>query len=59
MLVIENGRTLHVLHPMQFLDSPEWFGVSSDDFFQVISLHFFFLTKRKRMYYLISGVLYR
>lgn len=35
MLVIENGRTLHVLHPMQFLDSPEWFGVSSDDFFQV------------------------
>ncbi|XP_046456627.1 blood vessel epicardial substance-like [Daphnia pulex] len=35
MLVIENGKTLHVLHPMQFLDSPEWFGVSSDDFFQV------------------------
>ena len=37
MLVIENGRTLHVLNQMQFLDSPEWFGVSSDDFFQVIS----------------------
>lgn len=35
MLVIENGRTLHVLHPMQFVDSPEWFGVSSDDYFQV------------------------
>lgn len=35
MLVIENGKTLHVLAAMQFLDSPEWFGVASDDYFQV------------------------
>ena len=39
MLVIENGKTLHVLSAMQFLDSPEWFGVSSDDFFQVFLFH--------------------
>lgn len=39
MLVIENKKTLHVLSPMQFLDSPEWFGVSNDDdFFQVAYL---------------------
>jgi len=35
MLVMENGQTLHVLSPMQFLDSPEWFGVASEDIFTV------------------------
>jgi len=37
MIVIEKGKTLQVIAAMQFLDSPEWFGVglSSDDIFQV------------------------
>ncbi|KAI9559318.1 hypothetical protein GHT06_016107 [Daphnia sinensis] len=34
-LVIEKGRTLYAVSPMQFLDSPEWFDISSSDVFQV------------------------
>ena len=35
--VMENGQTLQDIDALQFLDSPEWFGVglSSDDYFQV------------------------
>ncbi len=43
MLVIENSRTLHFLHPMQFLDSAEWFDISSDDcYHQVKHFYLFF-----------------
>jgi hypothetical protein len=35
MLVIERGKTLYVLSPMQFLDSPDWFDDSCDHFYQV------------------------
>ena len=29
------GRVLHLVTPNQFLDSPEWFGVTTDEYFQV------------------------
>jgi len=37
VVVTENGQTLQDIGALQFLDSPEWFGVglSSDDYFQV------------------------
>ncbi|KAK4010266.1 popeye domain-containing protein 3 isoform X2 [Daphnia magna] len=35
MLVSQNDKMLHFIHPMQFLDSSDWFQVSSDDIFQV------------------------
>lgn len=34
-MVSQNGRALHIVFPHQFLDSPEWFGVSTDEYFQV------------------------
>lgn len=38
LVVSQNQRALHIVFPHQFLDSPEWFGVSTDDYFQVRSL---------------------
>ena len=35
MLVLQAGRPLHVVSENQFLDSPEWFGVTTDEYFQV------------------------
>ncbi|KAG7298849.1 hypothetical protein JYU34_017303 [Plutella xylostella] len=35
LVVSQNQRALHIVFPHHFLDSPEWFGVSTDDFFQV------------------------
>ncbi|XKL66585.1 hypothetical protein PGB90_010005 [Kerria lacca] len=35
LVISQQSRALHVVFPHQFLDSPEWFGVSTDDFFQV------------------------
>ncbi|XP_032593747.1 blood vessel epicardial substance isoform X2 [Drosophila grimshawi] len=35
LVVSQHQRALHIVFPHQFLDSPEWFGVSTDDFFQV------------------------
>ena len=35
LVVSQAGRVLHVVTPYQFLDSPEWFGVTTDDYFQV------------------------
>ncbi|XP_018909159.1 popeye domain-containing protein 1 isoform X2 [Bemisia tabaci] len=35
LVVSQNSRALHIVFPHQFLDSPEWFGVSTDEFFQV------------------------
>ncbi|XP_050428624.1 blood vessel epicardial substance isoform X2 [Adelges cooleyi] len=35
LVISQNGNTLHLVFPYQFLDSPEWFGVSTDEFFQV------------------------
>ncbi|XP_026288166.1 blood vessel epicardial substance isoform X1 [Frankliniella occidentalis] len=35
LVVSQNFRALHIVFPHQFLDSPEWFGVSTDEFFQV------------------------
>ncbi|XP_054731317.1 blood vessel epicardial substance isoform X3 [Anastrepha obliqua] len=35
LVVSQNQRALHIVFPHQFLDSPEWFGVSTDDYFQV------------------------
>ena len=29
------GRALHLVTKDQFLDSPEWFGVTTDEIFQV------------------------
>ena len=35
LLVSQAGRRLHLVTRHQFLDSPEWFGVSTDEYFQV------------------------
>ncbi|KAK2717219.1 hypothetical protein QYM36_007363, partial [Artemia franciscana] len=35
MIVSQKGRALHLIARNQFLDSPEWFGSSSDECFQV------------------------
>ena len=35
MPVWQAGRPLHVVSENQFLDSPEWFGVTTDEYFQV------------------------
>ncbi|XP_025416603.1 blood vessel epicardial substance-like isoform X2 [Sipha flava] len=35
LVISQNGNALHIVFPYQFLDSPEWFGVSTDEFFQV------------------------
>ncbi|XP_042862153.1 popeye domain-containing protein 3-like isoform X1 [Penaeus japonicus] len=35
LVISQNGRALHIVSQHQFLDSPEWFGVSTDEFFQV------------------------
>ncbi|XP_012275861.1 blood vessel epicardial substance isoform X2 [Orussus abietinus] len=35
LVVSQNGRALHIVFSHQFLDSPEWFGVSTDEYFQV------------------------
>lgn len=35
LVVSQNQRALHIVFAHQFLDSPEWFGVSTDDYFQV------------------------
>jgi hypothetical protein len=33
--VSQNQKALHIVFPNQFLDSPEYFGVSTDDYFNV------------------------
>ena len=33
--VSQAGRALHLVKQNQFLDSPEWFGVTTDEYFQV------------------------
>eukprot|EP00092_Neocalanus_flemingeri_P001965 GFUD01002097.1.p1 GENE.GFUD01002097.1~~GFUD01002097.1.p1 ORF type:complete len:364 (+),score=117.22 GFUD01002097.1:214-1305(+) len=35
LVVSQAGRALHLVTPAQFLDSPEWFGVTTDEYFQV------------------------
>jgi len=35
LVVSQAGRVLHLVTPNQFLDSPEWFGVTTDEYFQV------------------------
>ncbi|CAK1585144.1 unnamed protein product [Parnassius mnemosyne] len=35
LVVSQNQRALHIVFPHHFLDSPEWFGVSTDEYFQV------------------------
>jgi hypothetical protein len=35
LLVSQQGRPLHIILPHQFVDSPEYFGVSTDELFQV------------------------
>lgn len=35
LVVSQGGRALHIVFPHQFLDSPEWFGVSTNELFQV------------------------
>jgi hypothetical protein len=35
LAVSQEGRQLHSVHQFQFIDSPEWFGVTTDDYFQV------------------------
>ena len=35
LLVSQAGRALHLVTQHQFLDSPEWFGVTTDEYFQV------------------------
>ena len=36
-MVSQGGKVLHLVNKNQFLDSPEWFGVTTDEYFQVIS----------------------
>ena len=33
--VSQGGQTLHYVTQYEFLDSPEWFGVTTDEYFQV------------------------
>lgn len=47
LVVSQNGRALHIVFPHQFLDSPEWFGVSTDEYFQVYTFFFNFIYKKK------------
>ncbi|XP_076373448.1 popeye domain-containing protein 3-like isoform X2 [Tachypleus tridentatus] len=35
LIVSQGGHQLHIIDSHQFLDSPEWFGVTSDDCYQV------------------------
>nr|KPJ16206.1 Blood vessel epicardial substance [Papilio machaon] len=35
LVVSQSQRALHIVFPHHFLDSPEWFGVSTDEYFQV------------------------
>jgi len=35
LVVSQNYRALHIVFPHQFLDSPEWFGLTTDEYFQV------------------------
>lgn len=35
LVVSQSGKPLHIVGAHQFLDSPEWFGVSTDEYFQV------------------------
>ena len=59
LLVRQSGKLLHVVSRLQFVDSPEWFGVVADDLFQVTNyskvrnkrtlIHFGFF-KRLRAY---------
>ncbi|KAJ8668605.1 hypothetical protein QAD02_010268 [Eretmocerus hayati] len=35
LVVSQNGKALHIVFSHQFLDSPEWFAVSTDESFQV------------------------
>lgn len=42
----QNQRALHIVFPHQFLDSPEWFGVSTDDYFQVRKYFLLFLFRK-------------
>ena len=35
LLVRQSGKMLHVVPNLHFVDSPEWFGVAADEFFQV------------------------
>jgi hypothetical protein len=35
LLVRQSGKLLHVVPRLHFVDSPEWFGVASDELFQV------------------------
>ncbi|XP_042911069.1 popeye domain-containing protein 3 [Parasteatoda tepidariorum] len=35
LVVSQNGRPLHIVDNKQFLDSPEWFGVCTNDTYQV------------------------
>ncbi len=39
LVISQQSRASHLVFPHQFLDSPEWFMVSTDDFFQVIFLY--------------------
>ena len=34
-MVRQSGKMLHVVPNLHFVDSPEWFGVAADDFFQI------------------------
>lgn len=45
LVVSQNQRALHIVFPHHFLDSPEWFGVSTDEYFQVNCLFIFFFHK--------------
>uniref|UniRef100_A0A2M4BKH1 Putative blood vessel epicardial substance n=2 Tax=Anopheles marajoara TaxID=58244 RepID=A0A2M4BKH1_9DIPT len=35
LVVSQNLKALHIVFARQFLDTPEWFGVPTDDYFQV------------------------
>ncbi|RWS31268.1 popeye domain-containing protein 3-like protein, partial [Leptotrombidium deliense] len=35
LAVLKNGKTMHLIDAHQFIDSPEWFGVGSNDTYQV------------------------
>lgn len=49
LVVSQNQRALHIVFPHQFLDSPEWFGVSTDDYFQVCLLKVLSVVLTKRL----------
>lgn len=54
LVVSQHGHALHIVDSKQFLDSPEWFGVCTNDTYQVILATFLIYFKYLPHSFLIS-----